>query len=191
MSTSATKPRAKKTPAPAGSHYATGSGVVKYYVHGPQEKVVSTNFTAANLVKVLEGGLPVTELTALQTTLEVPADKRFYSGGGGSVRGFAFQMAGPLDQDDDPVGGRSLVEASMELRWRFWDSFGLVPFVDAGNVYEEVYPSFDDGLFWGAGLGFRYYTRVGPIRLDIATPINPRDGVDDPVQFYISLGQAY
>jgi translocation and assembly module TamA len=67
-----------------------------------------------------------------------------------------------------------------------------VPFVDAGNVYDDVYPSFEDGLFWGAGLGFRYYTKVGPIRLDIATPINPRgDGIDDPVQFYISLGQAY
>jgi translocation and assembly module TamA len=121
----------------------------------------------------------------------IPADKRFYAGGGGSVRGFAFQMAGPLNDDDDPLGGRSLAEVSAELRWRVWRNFGVVPFVDGGNVYAEEFPVFDNGLFWGAGLGLRYYTRVGPIRLDVAAPLNPRSGVDDPVQFYISLGQAY
>jgi translocation and assembly module TamA len=122
---------------------------------------------------------------------DIPADKRFYAGGGGSVRGFGYQLVGPLDPDEDPLGGRSLVEGSAELRWRFMDSFGVVPFIDVGNVYDEEYPAFDRELFWGAGLGVRYYSRVGPIRLDIATPLNPRDGVDDPVQFYISLGQAF
>ena len=121
----------------------------------------------------------------------IPPDKRFYAGGGGSVRGYAFQHAGPLNEERDPVGGRSLFEAAGELRWRFTDSFAVVPFVDAGNVFEETYPSFADGLFWGAGLGFRYFSPVGPIRLDLATPLNPRSGVDDPVQFYISLGQAF
>jgi translocation and assembly module TamA len=134
------------------------------------------------------------------STESVPADKRFYAGGGGSVRGFAFQQVGPLDEHDNPQGGSSLFESSLELRWRIRDVFGIVPFVDAGNVFSEVLPSFNEkefasdavlGLFWGAGLGLRYYSPVGPIRLDVATPLNPRGGIDDPVQFYVSLGQAF
>jgi translocation and assembly module TamA len=124
-------------------------------------------------------------------TFVVPADERLYSGGGGSVRGFGYQMAGPLDADDDPTGGRSLFEVSAEVRWRITESIGLVPFIDGGGVFTDAYPSFDRELFWGAGLGFRYFSPVGPVRIDIATPLNPRSGVDDPVQFYISLGQAY
>jgi len=120
----------------------------------------------------------------------IPADRRFYAGGGGSVRGFAYQMAGPLDAGDDPIGGRSLIEMSAEIRWRVTRSFGIVPFVDAGSVFPDAYPNFER-MFWGAGLGLRYFSPVGPIRIDVATPLNPRNGVDDPVQFYISLGQAY
>jgi translocation and assembly module TamA len=148
---------------------------------------------------VVAGRASIGSITGAGTD-EVPADKRFYSGGGGSIRGFAFQQVGPLDANENPEGGSSLVEASLELRWRIKNVFGIVPFVDAGNVYPDNYPSFDAksfssdavaGLFWGAGLGLRYYSPVGPIRLDVATPLNPRSGVDDPVQFYISLGQAF
>jgi len=127
----------------------------------------------------------------------VPSDKLFYTGGGGSVRGYSYQKAGPLASDNDPfakndpLGGRSLVEVGTELRVRVSERIGLVPFVDGGNVYQDVYPSFTDDLFWGAGLGFRYFTSVGPLRLDLATPLRRRSGIDDPVQFYISLGQAF
>jgi translocation and assembly module TamA len=120
----------------------------------------------------------------------IPADRRFYAGGGGSVRGFAYQMAGPLDDKDNPVGGRSLIELGGEIRWRITKSFGIVPFIDAGSVFPDEYPSFNS-MFWGAGLGLRYFSPVGPVRVDVATPLNPRSHVDDPVQFYISLGQAY
>ena len=121
----------------------------------------------------------------------IPADRRLFAGGGGSVRGFAYQMAGPLDNGGrgDPIGGRSLIEMSGEIRWRITKSFGLVPFIDAGSVFPDQYPNFNE-MFWGAGLGLRYFSPVGPIRIDVATPLNPRHG-DDPVQFYISLGQAY
>lgn len=123
------------------------------------------------------------------SSANIPADERFYSGGGGSVRGYAFQSLGPLT-DGNPDGGRSVVEFSAELRLRVTESFGVVPFVDAGNVYSEPYPEFQDDLFYAAGLGFRYFSDFGPFRLDIATPLNRRDS-DDSFQLYISFGQAF
>lgn len=125
-----------------------------------------------------------------EKTSALPADKRFYAGGGGSVRGYEFQKVGPLDSDENPTGGRSLLELSGELRIRLTEKFGLVPFIDGGMVTEESYPSFDEDLLWAGGLGFRYYTGFGPLRLDIAFPINGRP-VDDLFQFYVSFGQAF
>jgi translocation and assembly module TamA len=122
---------------------------------------------------------------------ETPADKRFYAGGGGSIRGYDYQSVGPIDDDDDPLGGRSLLEAGVELRLKLTRSFGLVGFFEGGNVYTSVYPDLDDVIRWGTGGGFRYYSPVGPFRVDVATPVNGRDGVDDPVQVYISLGEAF
>ena len=101
-----------------------------------------------------------------ESTEAVPANKRFYAGGGGSIRGYEFQSVGPLD-DNDPVGGRSLLEVSAEMRIRVYDNFGVVPFIDGGTVYDASYPSFDETVRWAAGLGFRYYTGVGPIRLGL------------------------
>ncbi|MEO1019057.1 MAG: autotransporter assembly complex family protein [Pseudomonadota bacterium] len=122
---------------------------------------------------------------------DVPADERFYAGGGGSVRGIAFQKAGPLDDDDDPIGGRSLLELSGEIRYRVTDSIGLVAFVDGGTVYDSVLPDFDNELQVGVGPGLRYVTPIGPLRLDIGFPVNPRSGVDDRFQLYVSIGQAF
>ncbi len=131
---------------------------------------------------------------------ELPANKRFYAGGGGSVRGYAYQLAGPLESDrfpgdpaarNDPLGGRSTVEVGTELRFRLGQRFGLAPFVDGGTVFANTVPTFTDRIFWGAGLGLRYHTGIGPLRLDVATPLDRRSGVDDPVQFYLSLGQSF
>jgi len=122
----------------------------------------------------------------------IPAGKRFYAGGGGSVRGFGFQKLGPLDSKLDPLGGRSVVELGLELRTRLTETIGIVPFIEAGNVYQATMPSFDDlDLRWSGGLGFRYFTEIGPVRLDIATPFRKRANVDDSYQFYVSLGQAF
>ena len=118
----------------------------------------------------------------------VPANRRLYSGGGGSVRGFENRYVGPLDEDDDPLGGLSAAEVGLEMRVRF-GSFGVVPFVDAGIVSEELFSEFDQ-IRYAAGLGLRYYSPVGPIRLDVAVPLNPRDR-DPSFQFYISIGQAF
>ncbi|MZR32205.1 autotransporter assembly complex protein TamA [Sneathiella litorea] len=121
----------------------------------------------------------------------IPASKRFYAGGGGSVRGYEYQTVGPLDASNDPVGGRSLLEVGFEARTRITDSIGLVPFIEGGNVFESMAPDFSGEFLWGAGLGFRYYTAIGPIRFDVAVPLNPRKNVDDSYQFYISIGQAF
>ena len=124
-------------------------------------------------------------------TEELPATRRFYAGGGGSVRGYEFERVGPLNDENDPLGGRSVVELGAELRLRLPADLGLVPFVEGGNVYDKSYPTFEEELFWAVGLGLRYYTAVGPLRLDVAVPMNRREGVDAAFQFYVSLGQAF
>jgi translocation and assembly module TamA len=83
-----------------------------------------------------------------------------------------------------------LLEVSSEFRVRLTETVGVVPFIDGGTVYEERYPDFSETFRWGAGLGLRYFTGFGPIRLDVAVPINKRD-TDDDFQFYISFGQAF
>ena len=126
-----------------------------------------------------------------ERTEAVPADRRFYAGGGGSIRGYEFQKVGPLDDDNDPLGGRALLELGGELRVRVTEDIGLVPFVDGGTVFDAPYPDMDETLRWAGGLGFRYFTGFGPLRLDVAFPLNPRDDVDDTFQFYVSFGQAF
>ena len=121
---------------------------------------------------------------------QLPKDKRFYAGGGGSVRGFGFQRAGPIGVHNQPLGGLSSVEAGVELRYKVTPTIGLVPFFDAGNVYDTNLPDLSRRLFLGAGIGVRYYTALGPLRLDLAAPLH-RSGGDRPMQIYVSLGQAF
>ncbi|WP_390901799.1 BamA/TamA family outer membrane protein [Sphingomonas alpina] len=119
---------------------------------------------------------------------DLAPSRRYYGGGGGSVRGYGYQRLGPFDPNGDPVGGRSLNEFSLEARYRF-GNFGIVPFIDGGNAYESVLPKGSD-LRYGAGIGGRFYTNFGPLRVDVATPLNPRPG-DGKVALYISIGQAF
>jgi translocation and assembly module TamA len=121
---------------------------------------------------------------------EIPADIRFYAGGGGSIRGYAFQSVGPV-RNDEPIGGRSLVTMSTELRIKITEKIGLVTFIDGGSAFESAFPDFEETLQWGGGLGFRYYTAIGPLRLDVGIPINRRPDMDDRFQIYVSIGQAF
>lgn len=119
----------------------------------------------------------------------VAPSRRFYAGGGASVRGYGYQDIGPRDPNNDPIGGRSLTEFSVEARVKVLGHFGLVPFLDGGNIYTSPLPKFTQFRF-GTGLGLRYYSSFGPIRLDVGTPINPQKG-DARVAVYVSLGQAF
>jgi translocation and assembly module TamA len=125
------------------------------------------------------------------TNASIPPDKLFYAGGGGSVRGYTYQSAGPRDAFNNPLGGASLVEGSIEFRQRIGKSFGVVAFIDAGNAYLTTLPNFGENApRIGTGVGVRYYTGFGPARLDFGIPLNKRDG-DAPFGVYVSLGQAF
>ena len=119
---------------------------------------------------------------------DIAPSRRFYSGGGGSVRGYGYQELGPKDPDNNPIGGASLTEFSVEGRYRF-GNFGVVGFLDGGQVYQSSTPRFSD-IRYGVGLGGRFYTNFGPLRFDVATPIARQAG-ESLVAVYISIGQAF
>lgn len=120
---------------------------------------------------------------------DIPLDKRFYAGGGGSVRGYTFQSIGPRDAGNKPLGGASLLEVSVEWRQRISGPWGAVAFMDAGSVGEESYPGTGD-LRVGVGAGLRYATAIGPIRVDIGVPLNRQRG-DSAYALYVGIGQAF
>ncbi|MFC3173304.1 autotransporter assembly complex family protein [Novosphingobium bradum] len=132
------------------------------------------------------GAIPGTDLA------NIAPSRRFYAGGGGSVRGYGYQEIGPRDTANAPSGGRSLAEFSLEARIStglLGGALQLVPFLDAGSVSAAVTPTFRD-IRYGAGLGLRYKTGFGPIRLDLGTPLNRRPG-DSRVTVSVALGQAF
>ncbi len=122
-------------------------------------------------------------------TTSIPADLRFYSGGGGSVRGYNFQAIGPRN-NGEAEGGTVWTELSSEIRLRFTEEFGGVVFVDAGNTYQAKAPDPTEELFFSTGVGVRYYSPLGPLRLDVGVPL---DEVEDDAAFgvYVSIGQAF
>ena len=123
------------------------------------------------------------------STFQIPPDQRFYAGGSATIRGYAFQAAGPQFADHRPTGGSSLTAATVEYRQRIGESFGAAAFVDAGQVGHSSAP-FTGTLFEGVGVGARYYTSLGPIRIDVAVPLEKRRK-DQILQAYIGLGQAF
>ncbi|MBR2687517.1 MAG: outer membrane protein assembly factor [Aquamicrobium sp.] len=120
---------------------------------------------------------------------DVPADRRFYAGGGGSVRGYAYQGIGPKDINGKPTGGLSYFETSAEMRIGITDTIGIVPFIDAGTVSTQQFPDFSN-VKVGAGVGLRYITPFGPLRIDGAVPLNREPG-DPRFGIYAGIGQAF
>jgi translocation and assembly module TamA len=164
----------------SGSHLTFSTNLVSgstYWAVGPKQRAV----LAGRLALGSLNGAPLSQL---------PSDQRIYAGGGGSVRPYGYLMAGPLAPNNIPIGGRSSLVLNLEARIKITETIGIVPFVDAGSYYENPLPQLSHTPLYGVGLGARYYTAFGPLRLDLATPLHKRNA-DSPIQVYISLGQAF
>jgi translocation and assembly module TamA len=160
------------------SFYLRGQVEGTYYLQASDSIVVAARAKFASIA-----GAPVSAIAP---------SRRLYAGGGGSVRGYEYKGIGPRNSLGDPRGGRSLTELSLEARIRtglLGGALGIVPFVDAGTVGEDPTPGFDE-IKIGAGIGARYHTSFGPLRIDLAVPLNP--GPNDPkFGVYVGLGQAF
>jgi translocation and assembly module TamA len=121
----------------------------------------------------------------------IPTPERFFAGSESTLRGYNYYTVSPLDDENNPIGGRSMIIYTVEGRWRINDQWGLVGFFDAGNVYKPTFPEFNKKILKSVGIGGRYYTPVGPLRLDVAFPLDPRRGIDSSFQLYFSVGQSF
>ncbi|MEE9193299.1 MAG: BamA/TamA family outer membrane protein, partial [Thermodesulfobacteriota bacterium] len=121
---------------------------------------------------------------------DVPIFKRFFAGGSNSVRGFPFQKLGPLDSNEDPLGGNSLLVGNLEVRFPFYADLGGVVFLDYGNVFPDSFSYPLDKLKYAVGTGIRYNTIIGPLRLDFGYALNPNPDLNR-FQVWLSVGQAF
>ena len=119
---------------------------------------------------------------------DVPADSRFYAGGASSVRGYEYQSIGARE-GDTPLGGTDRFISSFEMRYRTGGALGGALFYDAGYIGGGE--NADDTIRRALGVGFRFFTPMGPLRADLAFPIDKRDGIDKTAQLYVSIGQFF
>ena len=143
-----------------------------------------SDFGAKNIVGAVRG-----RIGTIAGPSGAPPDRLFFAGGGGSVRGYEYQSLSPRDATGLLTGGRSLIEVSGEVRYRWSETLGFVAFLDGGAAGSNVEPPID-AMRFGAGVGLRYYTAFGPLRADIAVPLNKETG-DADFQIYVSIGQAF
>jgi translocation and assembly module TamA len=125
------------------------------------------------------------------STFSLPPDQRFYGGGSSTIRGYPYQLVGPeFYGSNNPTGATTISAGTLEFRQRFGQNWGSAFFVDGGQVGNAIklWPS---GLFVGLGGGVRYYTPIGPVRLDVAFPTKHYSTDDERFQVYIGLGQAF
>jgi translocation and assembly module TamA len=138
---------------------------------------------------VLAGRLNAGTLVGGGDLSAIPATRRFFAGGGGSVRGYSFQEITPYNAEDEGTGGRSYVTANLEARINVTETIGIVPFLDIGTVTDNTVPDFSD-IKMGAGVGLRYMTPFGPLRLDVAVPLDPYEG-GSRYAIYAGIGQSF
>ncbi|WP_417668124.1 autotransporter assembly complex protein TamA [Roseibium sp.] len=153
-------------------------------------KATASSYVALDEAKrfILAGRVSAGSILAPKVE-DVPASRRLIAGGGGSIRGYAYRNVGPR-VNGEVAGGRSLVEFSGEVRIKATDTIGVVGFIDGGNAYEDSVPDFSEPIKIGVGAGLRYFTPIGPLRIDAAIPLDP--GKDDPdFALYVGLSQAF
>ena len=121
----------------------------------------------------------------------IPTPEKFFAGSESTLRGYNYYTVSPLNHHDDPIGGRSMLIYTLEGRWKITKDWGAVLFFDAGNVYKPSFPEFDKKVLKSLGIGGRYYTPVGPLRLDVAFPLDRRKHLDNWFQIYFSVGQSF
>jgi len=169
------------TPAVAFGHKAPvfailqATGSLYFDLSGDGRSVLATRA----LIASIQGG----------RTFDLPPDQRIYAGGSGTVRGFRYQSIGPHFADGSPTGSSSIDTVSVELRQRLWSHYGFAAFVDAGQASTDSVP-FNGPLAVGAGVGARYYTSIGAIRLDVAVPVT-KVVKGDAFEVYVGIGQAF
>jgi translocation and assembly module TamA len=153
-----------------------------------------TQATASSYFDIAGDGRSIVALRATAATifggsnLSLPPDQRLYAGGSATVRGYAYQSLGPQFPDGKPVGAKSVDAATVEFRQRFGTDWGAAAFVDAGQAGSGT--PFTGQVYAGAGLGGRYYTAIGAVRVDVAVPlVHLPHG--DSFELYIGLGQAF
>lgn len=121
----------------------------------------------------------------------IPPSERFYAGNENTLRGYRYLTVSPLKDNKKPLGGKSIMVFSFEARMRMSETLGLVGFYEVGNVFETSIPTLNHKQLQSIGVGLRYHTPVGPIRFDLAVPLNKRRKVDNAVQVYLSIGQSF
>ena len=134
-------------------------------------------------------------IAAGASQFSLPPDQRFYAGGSGTIRGYRYQSVGPEFPDGNPIGGTAINAETIEFRQRVGLALGYAVFVDAGNISRNLSP-LNGSPQVGVGVGLRYYTALGPLRIDFAVPVQRRTGPgvvnpDEAFQVYIGLGQAF
>jgi len=168
--------------------FAANEGTENYYVRAQLD---GSYYNQVSDSVVMAGRVRVASIAGAPTSAIAPS-RRLYAGGGGSVRGYGYRDIGPLNDVGDPTGGRSLAEFSIEARIRTGlldGAVGFVPFFDAGAVGDDSTPGLGN-MKYGAGIGLRYHTSFGPIRVDLAAPLNPGPN-DANFAVYVALGQAF
>lgn len=118
----------------------------------------------------------------------MPVHKRFYVGGADSVRGYSYQMAGPLDAQGNPIGGRSSITFGTELKYYMSEKLAMLSFIDFGTIFKSAFPDFSTQLLCGVGAGLRYETPIGTFRLDVGSALRRRSQ-DDAVQAYLGFNK--
>lgn len=125
------------------------------------------------------------------TTFLIPPSYRFYAGSPNHLRGYPYQKVSPLNRFGKEEGGRSLFLWSIEPRFTILKYVQIVGFFDVGNVYTGIWPKWNEALAKSLGVGIRYFSFIGPLRLDIGFPMNRRNNIKRKPQIYFSIGQAF